>query len=81
LIFSWSTLIVILQRGGAQLTKSKNNLNSKLLRWADRLIAAVFAQPDKSGVLSREVSHFMELFERNDKQKNKVLLYNSWYTI
>ena len=74
---------MILQGGDAQLRKSKNNLHSKLLIWANRLIAAVFAKPDKSGVLPYEVSHFLELFERNDK-KNKVLLSsknNSWYAI
>jgi len=77
----------MLLQGGHRdaITKKKNTLNTKLLNWANRLIAAVFIQPNVSGEVSYEVSHFLELFERNVRKNNdkikKVLLYNSWYTI
>jgi len=75
---------MILQ-GGDVVRREKNALNTKLLNWANRLIAAVFTQPNESGEVSYEVSHFLKLFERNvrknNKKNKKVLLYNSGYII
>jgi len=75
---------MILQ-GGDVVRREKNTLNTKLLNWANRLIAAVFTQPNESGEVSYEVSHFLKLFERNvrknNKKNKKVLLYNSGYII
>ena len=81
----WSTVNMLLQGGHRDAITKKNTLNTKLLNWANRLIAAVFTQPNVSGEVSYEVSYFLELFERNVRKNNdknkKVLLYNSWYTI